>query len=58
MRELGGTWGYEDIGAFIADPPGVIPGTAMTFRGIDNDQDRADVVLYLRSLSDSPAPMP
>ena len=29
MRELGGTWGYEDIGAFIADPTGVIPGTGM-----------------------------
>jgi cytochrome c len=58
MRALGGTWGYDDIGAFIADPTGVIPGTEMTFNGLDNDQDRADVVLYLRSLSDNPAPMP
>jgi cytochrome c len=58
MGEFGGTWGYDELGAFIADPSGVIPGTAMPFEGLDNNQDRADVVLYLRSLSDNPAPMP
>ena len=59
MRELGGTWGYEDIGAFIADPTGVIPGTGMGLPDWKaSDQDRADVVLYLRSLSDNPVPMP
>lgn len=58
MREDAGTWGYEDIGAFIADPTGVVPGTSMTFQGLKDVHDRADVVLYLRSLSDSPEPMP
>jgi cytochrome c len=58
MRELGGTWGYNEIAAFIADPSGVIPGTTMSFTGLDGDEERADVVLYLRSLSDNPAPMP
>lgn len=58
IRELGGTWGYEDIAAFIADPMGVIPGTGMAFPGLPEDHDRADVVLYLRSLSDNPLPMP
>jgi cytochrome c len=58
MRERGGSWGYDEIAAFIADPSGVIPGTTMSFTGLDGDQDRADVVLYLRSLSDNPAPMP
>lgn len=59
MRELGGQWGYEEIGAFIADPTAVIPGMAMAFvPDWKSDQDRADVVLYLRSLSDNPLPMP
>ena len=58
MREVGGIWGYEEIGAFIAYPSGVIPGTVMSFPGLDDDHERADVVLYLRSLSDNPKPLP
>jgi cytochrome c len=59
MRERGGTWGYDAIGGFIGDPTGVIPGTSMGLSDWKpSDQDRADVVLYLRSLSDSPEPMP
>jgi len=60
MRELGGTWGYDEIGSFIADPTGIVPGTGMMVVPVweATDQDRADVVLYLRSLSDNPAPMP
>jgi cytochrome c len=30
----------------------------MTFAGLKNDQERADVIAYLRSLSDSPKPLP
>ncbi len=37
---------------------GFIPGTAMGFAGIPKDSERADVIAYLRSLSDSPVPLP
>jgi cytochrome c len=30
----------------------------MSFAGVKNDQDRANVIAYLRSLSDSPLPLP
>ena len=30
----------------------------MTFIGIKNDQERADVIAYLRTLSDNPKPLP
>ena len=30
----------------------------MSFAGISKDGERADVIAYLRSLSDSPAPLP
>src|SRR5216683_4484507 len=37
---------------------GFVPGTAMGFAGIQKDSERADVIAYLRSLSDSPVPLP
>ncbi len=58
MKKKGGEWTYEQLFEFIKDPRGFIPGTAMTFAGIKNPQQRADVIAYLRTLSDSPKPLP
>ena len=54
MKGKGGTWTYDDLNAFIANPKGFIPGTAMGFAGIQKDSERADVIAYLRTLSDKP----
>jgi cytochrome c len=58
MKAKGGNWTYDELDKFIVDPRGDIPGTAMTFAGIKNDQQRADVIDYLHTLSDNPAPLP
>lgn len=58
LKAKGGTWTYDDLSKFIANPKGYVPGTAMSFAGIQKDSERADVVAYLRSLADSPAPLP
>ena len=58
MKAKGGTWTYDDLSKFIASPKGFVPGTAMGFAGIQKDSERADVIAYLRSLADSPAPLP
>ena len=58
LKGKGGTWSYDDLNKFIANPKGYVPGTAMGFAGIQKDSERADVIAYLRSLSDSPAPLP
>ncbi len=58
MKKKGGEWSYEELFKFIHDPRGYIPGTAMTFAGIKNPEQRADVIAYLRTLSDSPKPLP
>ncbi len=58
MKAKGGNWSYDELDKFIADPRGYISGTAMTFAGIKNDQQRADVIDYLHTLSDNPAPLP
>jgi len=58
LKGLGGEWTYRDLDHFIADPKGFAKGTKMSFAGTKKAQDRAAVLQYLRSLSDSPKPLP
>lgn len=58
MKAVGGTWTYEDLNTLISNPAATIPGTAMGFHGIPDSGERADVILYLRSQSADPLPLP
>jgi cytochrome c len=51
-------WDYDHLDHFIASPKGLVRGTAMGFAGLKNPQDRADIIAYLHTLSDNPAPLP
>lgn len=52
------TWTYENLAAFIHSPKGYLPGTKMVFAGVTDVSELADVLVYLRSLSAEPAPLP
>lgn len=58
MKSKGGKWTYDELNKFLASPRGYIPGTNMSFAGLSRDQQRADVIAYLRTLADNPAPLP
>jgi len=58
MKAQEGPWTLERLDAFIADPKGAVPGTKMSFAGIGKPDQRGDLLLYLHSLSASPAPLP
>jgi cytochrome c len=58
MKAKGGTWTFDDLNQFLTNPKAFIPGTAMGFAGISKDSQRADVIAYLRTLSDNPVPLP
>ncbi|ABD89265.1 c-type cytochrome [Rhodopseudomonas palustris] len=58
MKAKGGSWTFDALNQFLASPKGYIPGTAMGFAGIPKDSERADVISYLRSLADTPVPIP
>jgi cytochrome c len=58
MKSKGGTWTYDELNKFLTNPRSYIPGTNMTFAGLSRDSQRADVIAYLRSLSDNPQPLP
>ena len=51
-------WDYDHLNQFLASPKTYAPGTKMSFAGISKDTERADVIAYLRSLADQPAPLP
>src|SRR5882672_7968860 len=58
MKAKGGTWTFDDLNKFIANPKGFVPGTAMGFAGIQKDSERADVIAYLATLAEKPVPLP
>jgi cytochrome c len=58
MKGKGGTWTFDDLNKFLTSPKAFVPGTAMGFAGLPKDSERADVIAYLNSLSDHPAPVP
>jgi cytochrome c len=58
IKAKGGKWTYDELNKFIANPKGYINGTAMGFAGIPKDGERADVIDYLHTLADNPAPLP
>jgi cytochrome c len=58
LLEKEGEWMFETLSAFLENPKGWAPGTKMAFAGIRNPEDRADVLVYLRGLAESPVPLP
>lgn len=58
MMEKGGSWTYEELYAFLNNPKKVVPGTKMAFAGLKKPEDIANIIAYLRSLSDNPVPLP
>lgn len=52
------TWGFQELSDFLAAPAKYLPGTKMSFAGIKNPQDRANLIAYLNTLSDKPLPLP
>jgi cytochrome c len=58
FQKLNGAWDFDSLNALLADPKAVAPGTRMTMPGIKSAQDRADLIRYLRDLSDAPAALP
>lgn len=56
MTSKGEEWSYENLNAFITKPKSFLPGTKMAFAGIKKDGARADLLVYLKSISpDGPA---
>jgi cytochrome c len=58
FQALDGEWDYDALNHFLYAPTDYAPGTKMSFRGVRKDEDRANLIAYLRTLSTNPAPLP
>jgi cytochrome c len=58
MKAKGGKWTIEELNSFLTSPRGYIPGTSMGFAGLPRGSERADVIAFLNTKSDNPAPLP
>ena len=58
LKDMDGGWTFEALDAFLANPRVALPGTKMAFAGVRRPDQRADLLLYLRSLGDTNAELP
>jgi cytochrome c len=54
----GGAWDWNSLSTWLANPKKFAPGTKMTFAGLSNPEDRANVIAFLNAHSDAPRPLP
>ena len=48
----GKTWDAELLSTYLEDPRGVVEGTKMIFAGLDDEEDRQNVIAYLDATDD------
>lgn len=55
MKDSHLTWDEKTLDRFLAQPLQAVPGTTMTYAGVPDPQERADLIAYLRRANDTPA---
>ena len=58
LKAHDGPWTYDELDKWLTKPAAYAPGTKMTFVGISDPKERADVIDYLRTLAANPEPLP
>lgn len=58
MAADGLVWTWDTLDAFIENPRQMVSRTKMSYRGMKDAQDRADLLAFLRLFSDNPADIP
>ena len=55
LKRSGIVWDEKSLDRFLAAPMKAVPGTSMTYAGIPDRQERADLIAYLRQVDQTPA---
>jgi cytochrome c len=50
MKRSGLVWSERTLERFLADPLKTVPGTTMTYAGVPDPKERADLIAYLGSV--------
>jgi len=51
-------WTFDHLNHFLTAPKAYVKGTAMGFAGLKKDEERANLIAYLRTLADTPVALP
>lgn len=49
LKKIGGNWTFEAMDKWLKSPRDFAPGTKMTFAGLGNAEDRANIIAYLNA---------
>ena len=52
MQKVEIVWTEENLGKYLADPKGFIPGNRMIYVGMKKDEDRANLIAFLKVAAD------
>ncbi|WP_373487559.1 cytochrome c family protein [Blastomonas sp.] len=58
LKAKAGPWTFDEMNAWLKSPRAYAEGTKMSFAGLGKPEDRANVMAYMNSLTDSPLPLP
>lgn len=58
LKKVGGNWDWDKLSKWLTSPRAYAPGTKMTFAGLSDPQERANVIAFLNQHSDHPLPLP
>ncbi len=58
MKKSGHSWNYATLNYYLTRTDRAVPGRSMNFRGIRQDDIRADLLVFIRTLNDNPPPLP
>ena len=58
LASLSGKWTYEELNKFLYKPKLYSKGTKMNYAGLSKTKDRANLIAWLRTKSDSPVSLP
>ncbi len=58
MKATGFVWDEATLDRFLANPLKTVPGTKMAYAGVKNEQERTDLIAYLKQATHDPAKCP
>lgn len=58
LSRHGESWSYENLDAFLTSPKDYVAGTKMSFPGLKDPVDRANVIDFLKANTANPPPLP
>ena len=56
MKKANIVWNDETLGKWLANPDSLVPGTSMTFPGLQDPSAREDMITYLKAVADGKGP--